>query len=66
MNGIEHRALLEQQALGRQGCVDIDQDLNVQIVGFEQLAKPPDGALNREMVVTLVQIGKVAKHRSVV
>jgi len=46
--GVHHRVGFEQHALGCQVGVDGGQNLRAQVLSFEQVAKPKDGALNRQ------------------
>ena len=64
--GIDHRALFEQQAFGRQRGVDSGQDLNAQVVCFEHVAKAQDGALVGKVVFPHIQSCELTKHRGVV
>ena len=64
--GIHDRALLEQQALGRQGGVDGGQELNAQVVSFKQVSKPQDSALVRQVVFALIESCKLAKQQGIV
>lgn len=64
--GIDHRAALEQQALGRQRGVDGGQDLQAQVMGFEQVAKAQDRALIGQVVFARIQARELAKHGGVV
>lgn len=64
--GIHHGALLEQQALGTERGVDGSQDLQAQVIGFEQVAEAKNGALIGQMVFPYVQAGELTKHRCVV
>jgi hypothetical protein len=64
--GVHHRALFEQQAFGGQRGVDGGQDLNADVVGFEQVAKAQDGALIGEAVFPHIQSRELTKHRGVV
>jgi hypothetical protein len=65
-SGIDHRALFEQQAFGRQRGVDGGQDLNAQVVSFEQVAKAQDGALVGQVVFSHIQLCKFTKQQCVV
>ena len=57
--GIDNRVALQQQAFGGQRSVDGGQDLKTQVVLFEQVAKPKDGALVGQVVFTRLQPRKL-------
>ncbi|CQR41666.1 conserved hypothetical protein [Thiomonas sp. CB3] len=64
--GIDDGAGLEQQSLPLELGVDRLQDLRAQVVRFEQVAKPQDGALVGQARGADIKLGKFAVQRDVV
>jgi hypothetical protein len=63
--GINDRAGLEHQAFGDQGGVDRGQQLNAQVVHFEQVTKAQDGGLIRHSGHASIEVGELAVKRRV-
>jgi len=64
--GVNYRAGLKHQAFGGQGGVNGGQQLDAEVVIFEQVAEPKDGALIGEAANAGVQVRKLAVQRNVV
>ena len=63
--GIDDRASLEHQAFGCQGGVNGGQQLDAEVVFFQQMAEPQDGGLIGQTPNAGVQVGKLAVQRNV-